>query len=95
MCSLGRPISSIRLRSSHPAVGSNVAEARAEIEQAKGLVMAAYGISANRAFDIVVWRSQETNIKLRELARRFITVMAGNFPADARVQVDHALLSLN
>ncbi len=74
---------------------SKVAEARAEIEQAKGLLMAAYGISADRAFDILVWRSQETNIKVRELARRFLAEMAGTFPAGTRTQVDHALLSIS
>ncbi len=45
---------------------SKVTEARAEIEQAKGLIMAAYGIGADRAFDILVWRSQETNVKVRK-----------------------------
>ncbi|MCV7039311.1 antitermination regulator [Mycolicibacterium moriokaense] len=77
------------------AAVSKVAEARAEIEQAKGLLMAAYGISADRAFDILVWRSQETNIKVRELARRFLAEMAGTFPADTRSQVDHALLNIS
>ena len=83
------------LQSDISAEVSKVAEARAEIEQAKGLVMAAYGISADRAFDILVWRSQETNIKVRELARRFITAMAGSLPADTRTQVDHALLNIS
>jgi PAS domain S-box-containing protein len=77
------------------AAVSKVAEARAEIEQAKGLLMAAYGITADRAFDILVWRSQETNIKVRELARRFLTGMAGSLPADTRTQVDRALLNIS
>src|SRR5215510_3999317 len=33
-------------------------EHRAIIEQAKGILMMTYGISADRAFDILVWRSQ-------------------------------------
>jgi PAS domain S-box-containing protein len=74
---------------------SKVSEARAEIEQAKGLLMAAYGISADRAFDILVWRSQETNIKVRELAHRFLESMMGMLPADTRAQVDHALLDIS
>ena len=74
---------------------SKVTKARAEIEQAKGLLMAAYGISADRAFDILVWRSQETNVKVRELAHRFVTAMAGNLPADTRRQVDQALLTIS
>ena len=74
---------------------SKVAAARADIEQAKGLLMAAYGISADRAFDILVWRSQETNVKVRTLARRFITAMASGLPADTRRQVDRALLDIS
>jgi PAS domain S-box-containing protein len=83
------------MQSDISAAVSKVSEARAEIEQAKGLLMAAYGISADRAFDILVWRSQETNIKVRELAHRFITGMAGSLPADTRTQVDHALLNIS
>ena len=74
---------------------SKVTEARAEIEQAKGLLMAAYGISADQAFDILVWRSQETNVKVRKLAHRFINAMAGRLPADTRRQVDRALLDIS
>ncbi len=74
---------------------SKVTEARAEIEQAKGLIMAAYGISADQAFDILVWRSQETNVKVRKLAHRFVNAMAGGLPADTRRQVDRALLDIS
>jgi PAS domain S-box-containing protein len=74
---------------------SKVMEARAEIEQAKGLIMAAYGISADQAFDILVWRSQETNVKVRRLAQRFINAMTGGLPADTRRQVDRALLDIS
>jgi hypothetical protein len=45
---------------------------RALIEQAKGILMATYDISAERAFDILVWRSQETNTKLRKLVVQVI-----------------------
>ena len=83
------------MQSDISAAVSKVAESRAEIDQAKGLLMAAYGISADRAFDILVWRSQETNVKVRDLARRFISVVAGTFPADTRTQVDHALLNIS
>ena len=83
------------MQSDISAAVSKVAEARAEIEQAKGLLMAAYGVSADRAFDILVWRSQETNVKVRELARRFVDSMAGTFPVGMRTQVDHALLNIS
>lgn len=71
-----------------------VADARARIEQAKGILMAAYGISAERAFEILVWRSQETNLKVRELAARFLAAVTGTASADTRAHVDHALLTL-
>jgi hypothetical protein len=47
-------------------------EHRAIIEQAKGFLMMTYGVSAERAFDILVWRSQATNTKLRKLALQII-----------------------
>jgi PAS domain S-box-containing protein len=83
------------IQSDISAAVSKVAESRAEIEQAKGLLMAAYGISADRAFDILVWRSQETNVKVRDLARRFLAAMAGTLTAGTRMQVDHALLNIS
>lgn len=71
-----------------------VADARARIEQAKGVLMSAYGISAERAFDILAWRSQETNTKVRDLAARFLEAVAGKASPDTRTHVDHALLTL-
>src|SRR5947209_11621748 len=71
-----------------------VADARARIEQAKGVLMSAYGISAERAFDILVWRSQETNLQARDLAARFLEAVAGKASPDTRTHIDHALLTL-
>jgi AmiR/NasT family two-component response regulator len=73
---------------------SAVADARAKIEHAKGVLMAAYGITAERAFDILVWRSQETNLKLRDLASRFLGALASNASAETHSQVDRAPLTL-
>jgi PAS domain S-box-containing protein len=73
-----------------------IAENRAIIEQAKGVLMATYGIEANRAFEILTWRSQETNVKLRELASRFMAgVSASHLSPESRSQIDHALLTLD
>lgn len=47
-------------------------QSRAVIEQAKGALMLVYGIPADRAFDVLVWRSQETNTRLRILAERIV-----------------------
>ena len=45
-----------------------IAEARAGIEQAKGMLMLIYGMDEAAAFELLKWRSQETNVKLRLLA---------------------------
>jgi PAS domain S-box-containing protein len=50
-------------------------ESRAVIEQAKGMLMFAYTISADRAFDILTWRSQQTNTKRRPPPSRVCPVM--------------------
>lgn len=72
-----------------------IAENRAVIEQAKGVLMAAYGITGIRAFEILVWRSQETNIKVRELASRFMAaISASHLSPESRSHVDHTLLTL-
>jgi hypothetical protein len=72
-----------------------IAENRAVIGQAKEVLMAAYGITANRAFEILVWRSQETNNKLRELASRFMAAInASHLSPESRSHVDHTLLTL-
>ena len=73
-----------------------IAENRAGIEQAKGVLMAAYGIEANRAFEILKWRSQQTNIKMRELASRFMAAIStSHLSPESRSQIDHALLTLS
>ncbi len=83
------------LQSDITDVMSSVASSRARIEQAKGVLMAAYGISAERAFHVLAWRSQEANTKLRDLASRFLDAVAdGTVSADTRSHVDHALLAL-
>jgi PAS domain S-box-containing protein len=52
---------------------AEIAENRAAIEQAKGILMLVYRIQADAAFDLLRWRSQETNVKLRVLAEQLIT----------------------
>lgn len=39
-------------------------EHSAVIEQAKGMIMIVYGVSAERAFEVLSWRSQTGNTKL-------------------------------
>jgi len=72
-----------------------ITENRAVIEQAKGVLMAAYGITADRAFEILVWRSQETNIKLRDLTTGFMdAISTSHLSPESRSHVDHTLLTL-
>lgn len=68
---------------------------RSQIEQAKGILMAIYKISADHAFDILVWRSQETNTKLRKLVAQIIEDFTTelNVPASVRERADHLLLT--
>lgn len=49
---------------------AEIAERRAPIEQAKGMLMMTYGIDEDSAFELLRWRSQETNTKLRLLAEQ-------------------------
>ena len=49
-----------------------IADNRASIEQAKGVLMYIYGIGPDAAFDLLRWRSQEGNVKLRALAEQVL-----------------------
>jgi ANTAR domain-containing protein/PAS domain-containing protein len=51
---------------------AEIAEQRGVIEQCKGILMFVYRIDAERAFDLLRWRSQVTNTKLRELAGQYL-----------------------
>ena len=51
---------------------AEIADHRAAIEQAKGVLMYIYGIGPDAAFDILKWRSQGANIKLRALAEQLV-----------------------
>jgi hypothetical protein len=72
-------------------------EARAVIEQAKGILMAMYRVSPEQAFGVLKWRSQETNTKLRSLARQLIAEIATQPTpsADTQAAFDHLLLTVH
>jgi PAS domain S-box-containing protein len=75
---------------------AEIAETRAVIEQAKGVLMAVYGVTADRAFEILAWRSQLTNVKLREVASRFVAAISGShLSPESRSHVDQTLLTLS
>ncbi|OBA96099.1 antitermination regulator [Mycobacteriaceae bacterium 1482268.1] len=58
------------------AAVAEIAENRAVIEQAKGMLMLIYRISNQSAFELLKWRSQETNVKLRVLADQLLADFA-------------------
>nr|WP_234010056.1 PAS and ANTAR domain-containing protein [Mycobacterium colombiense] len=72
-------------------------ESRAAIEQAKGVLMSVYRVSAEQAFRVLQWRSQETNVKLRALAKQLLTEVATLPPPTAALQsqFDHLLLTVH
>ncbi len=51
---------------------------RAVIDQAKGILMAVHGIGADEAFAMLADRSQHENVKLRDLAQRFVDDVIGS-----------------
>lgn len=71
--------------------------ARAAIEQAKGALMLIYGITADQAFRVLTWRSQETGTKLRALATQLVsevTTLEGSM-VELRTRFDHLLLTVH
>ena len=69
---------------------------RAVIEQAKGMLMAIYGINAQAAFDLLKWRSQDANVKLRPLAEQIVidfSAVAHDEKLPARSVYDNLLLT--
>jgi hypothetical protein len=73
-----------------------IAEARADIEQAKGMLMLIYGMDEASAFELLKWRSQETNIKLRLLAAQVATdfvALTGSDQLPPRSGYDKLLLT--
>jgi ANTAR domain/PAS fold len=78
------------------AAVAEIAENRATIDQAKGMLMLIYRVDADAAFDLLKWRSQETNVKLRILAEQLLTDF-GELTYDEtlppRSTFDHLLLT--
>jgi hypothetical protein len=75
---------------------NDITENRATIEQAKGMLMLIYRVDADTAFELLRWRSQETNIKLRVLAEKLLHDYAGLVYDEVlppRATFDHLLLT--
>jgi GAF domain-containing protein len=56
-------------------------DSRAVIDQAKGILMALRQISADEAFTLLVEQSQRENVKLRDLAVRFVAHTTNRDPS--------------
>jgi hypothetical protein len=68
------------VRRSLDEVVATIAARRAAINQAMGMLMLAHGISAEKAFAMLARRSQQTNVKLRDLAAQFVKEVAASSP---------------
>jgi hypothetical protein len=57
--------------------------------------MYVYRVSAEQAFRVLQWRSQQTNVKLRSLAKQLVAEVSTLTPPAAAVQsqFDHMLLT--
>ena len=75
---------------------AEIAVNRSAIEQAKGMLMVVYRVDADRAFDLLKWRSQVTNVKVRRLAEQLLSDFGALLYDDVlptRATYDHLLLT--
>jgi PAS domain S-box-containing protein len=72
---------------------AKMVESREIIDQAKGALMVAYGVSAEQAFGILTWRSQASQRKLKDVAADFVNrLMQEGLSADSVATIDRLLL---
>ncbi|MDT7723155.1 MAG: hypothetical protein QOE94_4166 [Mycobacterium sp.] len=76
---------------------AEITEHRAVIEQAKGMLMLIYGLDDDAAFDLLRWRSQSSNVKLRRLAEKIVEDFRAvrDDGITSRTAFDHALLTVD
>jgi PAS domain S-box-containing protein len=74
-----------------------VIEARAVIEQAKGALRLVYGISDEQAFNLLRWRSQKSNTKVRALAAQLVAELdtLASVSGGLRSRFDHLFLTVH
>lgn len=76
---------------------AEITESRSAIEQAKGMLMLVYRIDAEAAFDLLKWRLQACNVKLRSIAEQITADFLGMAYQDVlpnRSSYDELLLLL-
>ena len=75
---------------------TRITENRSAIEQTKGMLMVIYGIDEPTAFELLKWRSQQTNVKLRLLAEQIaadFVFLSGSEMLPPRSAFDNLLLT--
>jgi hypothetical protein len=74
---------------------SEIADKRAPIEQAKGMLMLVYDLDDNAAFELLSWLSQKNNVKLRVLAEHIGATLRATATGAIvdRTVFDHALMT--
>jgi ANTAR domain/PAS fold len=75
-------------------VVATIAARRATINQAMGMLMLAHGVSPDEAFRMLARQSQQTNVKLRDLAAQFVEEATASPIADA-ARVDEILWTVH
>jgi hypothetical protein len=71
---------------------------RTIIDQAKGMLMYVYDIDANKAFELLKWRSQVTNVKLRLISQQLLEdlpKLGRNAFSDIESACDQVLLTVH
>jgi PAS domain S-box-containing protein len=78
------------------AAVTRITERRSGIEQTKGMLMLVYGIDEPTAFNLLKWRSQQANVKLRpraQLVANDFLELSGGETLPPRSAYDNALLT--
>lgn len=78
------------------AAVASATEARATIEQAKGVLMLVYGLDSDAAFAMLRWWSRTHNIKVRDLSRLLVQHVSAGLASTAglRTRLDSVLHDL-
>ena len=82
------------VRRSLDEVVASIAARRATINQAIGMLMLAYGVTTDKAFAMLAQRSQQTNVKLRDLAAQFVSEAVAE-PMRETARVDEILATVH
>jgi ANTAR domain len=84
--------------SSQAAAVAEIENNRAVIGQAKGMLILVYGVDEDAAFEMLGWRSQSTNTKLRTLAEQLVAdyrSLCNGEALPSRAVYDKALMSVH